>query len=161
MLEWRRGTATAAAFDANVRPHQLFLTGDQIYADDVSTVMLPMLNRLGNALIGGPELLPTRYPPKDDDASRERYVNAPKQSGFATLQAFVDDRKAKGRDPLAELKKDRARPGAAGPVLRPRLPARLRPPLQRRPELASTPTRRACATGRPTCATSRPPCAGR
>ena len=44
--------------------------------------MLPMLNRLGNELIGGPELLPTRYPPKDDDASREAYVNAPKQSGL-------------------------------------------------------------------------------
>ena len=29
----RHGDATA--FDANVRPHQLFLTGDQIYADDV------------------------------------------------------------------------------------------------------------------------------
>ena len=35
ILEWRRGTADGAPFDANVRPHQLFLTGDQIYADDV------------------------------------------------------------------------------------------------------------------------------
>ena len=29
------------------RPHQLFLTGDQIYADDVDLQMLPQLNRLG------------------------------------------------------------------------------------------------------------------
>ena len=106
ILQWRTGTSTATALDANVRPHQLFLTGDQIYADDVSAAMLPMLNRVGNTLIGGsgPELLPTRYPPRDDDASREAYVNAPKQPGFATLQAFVDDRTGKGQDPLKELK---------------------------------------------------------
>jgi hypothetical protein len=54
IVEWRRGTATAPALDANVRPHQLFLTGDQIYADDVSSVMLPMLNRLGLQLIASP-----------------------------------------------------------------------------------------------------------
>ncbi len=107
ILEWRRGTATATALDPNVRPHQLFLTGDQIYADDVSSLMLPMLNRLSLQLIGAPELLPTRYPPKNDDASREAYVNAPKQAGFDTLQQFVDDRKAKNQDPLKELKEDR------------------------------------------------------
>jgi hypothetical protein len=107
IVEWRRGTATASALDPTVRPHQLFLTGDQIYADDVSTTMLPMLNRLGDVLVGGPELLPTRYPPKNDDPSREAYVNAPKQSGFATLREFVDDRNTKKRDPLKELKNDR------------------------------------------------------
>ena len=107
ILEWRRGTATASGLDANVRPHQLFLTGDQIYADDVSSVMLPMLNRLSLKLIGQPELLPTRYPPKNDDRSREAYVNAPKQAGFDTLQKFVNDRREKKQDPLKELKEDR------------------------------------------------------
>ena len=90
ILEWRRGTTTTLAFDPNIRPHQLFFTGDQIYADDVSPVMLPMLNRVGNELIGAPELLPTRFPPKDDDASREAYVNAPKPPGNQTLQQYVD-----------------------------------------------------------------------
>jgi hypothetical protein len=107
ILEWRRGTTESLAFDANVRPHQLFFTGDQIYADDVSSVMLPMLNRVGNQLIGSPELLPTKYPPADTDAAREAYVGAPKQSGFDTLQKFVDAARAAGRDPLAELKEDR------------------------------------------------------
>jgi hypothetical protein len=107
ILEWRRGSTTELPFDANVRPHQLFFTGDQIYADDVSTPMLPMLNRVANRLIGGPELLPTRYPPKEDDASREAYVDAPKQAGFPTLQAYVDKQRADGKDPLKELKKDR------------------------------------------------------
>src|SRR5262249_47504267 len=82
ILEWRRGTATASALDPLVRPHQLFLTGDQIYADDVSSTMLPMLNVVGNALIGGaPERLPAPYPPDADDPSRETDVNAPKQPG--------------------------------------------------------------------------------
>jgi hypothetical protein len=107
ILEWRRGTPTATALDPNVRPHQLFLTGDQIYADDVSSVMLPMLNRVGIELVGQPERLPTRYPPKDDDPSREAYVNAPKQAGFDTLQKFVNDRRQKKLDPLKELKEDR------------------------------------------------------
>jgi hypothetical protein len=107
ILEWRRGTAEALPFDANVRLHQMFFTGDQIYADDVSTPMLPMLNRLGRQLIGGREILPTRYPPANDDKSREAYVNAPIPKGFTTLQDFVKARRQAGKDPLAELKNDR------------------------------------------------------
>jgi hypothetical protein len=107
ILEWRRGTAEALPFDANVRPHQLFFTGDQIYADDVSTPLLPMLNRLARALVGGREILPTRFPPANDDKSREAYVNAPIPKGFDTLQEFVNDRRQDGKDPLAELKNDR------------------------------------------------------
>jgi len=38
------------------RPHQLFLTGDQIYADDVPEVLLPVLNELGRVLVGEEEL---------------------------------------------------------------------------------------------------------
>jgi len=62
----------AARTDPIQRPHQLFLTGDQIYADDVSTSFLHMLIDAGNEmtgnfligdeLIGGVEHLPTRWP---------------------------------------------------------------------------------------------------
>ena len=38
-------------------PQMLFLSGDQIYADDVSIVLLPLLNTIGNSLIGTTELL--------------------------------------------------------------------------------------------------------
>ena len=38
--------------DALKRPHQLVLGGDQIYADDVWSAHLQMINRLGNELIG-------------------------------------------------------------------------------------------------------------
>jgi hypothetical protein len=39
------------------RPHQLFLTGDQIYADDVADVLLRMMMDASEALIGWPENL--------------------------------------------------------------------------------------------------------
>lgn len=41
------------------RPHMLFLTGDQIYADDVATALLPGLNSLGIQLLGGVEEIPS------------------------------------------------------------------------------------------------------
>lgn len=34
------------------RPQQLYLTGDQIYADEVGSCLLPMLNELGTELVG-------------------------------------------------------------------------------------------------------------
>ena len=44
----------------NARPHQLFLTGDQIYADDVADALLLALTDAGNVLLSWPlpELLP-------------------------------------------------------------------------------------------------------
>ncbi len=43
---------------ANSRPHQLFLTGDQIYGDDVADPMLWALTDTGDALLGWKENLP-------------------------------------------------------------------------------------------------------
>jgi hypothetical protein len=40
------------------RPHQLFLTGDQIYGDDVAEEMLAIATPLGNALLDWEESLP-------------------------------------------------------------------------------------------------------
>ena len=42
------------------RPQQLFLTGDQIYADDVAPALLHLLTPVGNELLGAVEHLPTR-----------------------------------------------------------------------------------------------------
>jgi hypothetical protein len=44
--------------DPLARPHQLFLTGDQIYADEVGTALLPMLAGLAADLVGFTERLP-------------------------------------------------------------------------------------------------------
>jgi hypothetical protein len=41
-------------------PQQLFLTGDQIYADDVGACMLPMLTTLGAELLGQPDQIPLK-----------------------------------------------------------------------------------------------------
>lgn len=40
------------------RPHMLFLTGDQIYADDIASTVLFLLEDAGNALLGWQEDLP-------------------------------------------------------------------------------------------------------
>ena len=44
--------------DPLARPHQLFLTGDQLYGDDVPGSMLQLAINLGHELIGGFEVLP-------------------------------------------------------------------------------------------------------
>jgi hypothetical protein len=44
--------------DATRRPQQLFLTGDQIYADDLAGCLLPQLNEMGRELVGFDETLP-------------------------------------------------------------------------------------------------------
>jgi hypothetical protein len=49
-----------AQTDANARPQQLFLTGDQIYADDIAVMLLPQLTAAGDALLGVSEELPLR-----------------------------------------------------------------------------------------------------
>lgn len=46
--------------DARRRPHQLLLTGDQIYADDVAVSLLPVLIDVGGLLLG--ELVKERFP---------------------------------------------------------------------------------------------------
>jgi hypothetical protein len=48
--------------DADQRPHQLYLTGDQVYADDISTTHLPLLISLAADVMGGSQPLPG-FPP--------------------------------------------------------------------------------------------------
>lgn len=48
----------ASATNAYARPHQLLLTGDQIYADDVAEALLIVLSDAAEALLGWDEVLP-------------------------------------------------------------------------------------------------------
>ncbi|BAY24594.1 hypothetical protein NIES2100_43890 [Calothrix sp. NIES-2100] len=48
----------SAANQPRKRPHQLFLTGDQIYGDDVADPLLWVSSQLGDALLGWEERLP-------------------------------------------------------------------------------------------------------
>jgi hypothetical protein len=43
--------------DPDKRPHQLFLTGDQIYSDEIPILLLPYINALGQQLLGMTENL--------------------------------------------------------------------------------------------------------
>ena len=52
-LAWVDDFIESAKGDPKKRPHQLLLTGDQIYADDVARPMLNMLNSATKFLIGG------------------------------------------------------------------------------------------------------------
>ena len=61
-LSWVDNLIQDTRTDPFSRPHQLFLSGDQIYADDVALPLLPQLITCGNELIGGHEYLPTIWP---------------------------------------------------------------------------------------------------
>jgi hypothetical protein len=52
------------------RPQQLFLTGDQIYADDVPPAMLYMITEVGNGLFGGAETIPTTFADPNSSSTR-------------------------------------------------------------------------------------------
>lgn len=58
-----------AFLDTEVRPQQLFLTGDQIYADDLGACLLPMLNSLGQDLLGNLERIPINTGNQTQDLS--------------------------------------------------------------------------------------------
>ncbi len=57
-LAWLDDVLRDHYLDADQRVQQLFLTGDQIYADDVGAPLLAMLNGLGRDLLGREEDLP-------------------------------------------------------------------------------------------------------
>ena len=60
-LAWVDDLIADARTDARARPHQLMLSGDQIYADDVALPMLPQLRDRGIELLGPHEHLPMRW----------------------------------------------------------------------------------------------------
>ncbi|MBD3882946.1 PhoD-like phosphatase [Phormidium tenue FACHB-886] len=75
------------AESADDRPHQLFLTGDQVYGDDVADALLWQLTDASETLLGWSEALPTAsYAGVDLTASRlragHRSVVAEEWAGF-------------------------------------------------------------------------------
>ena len=134
VLKWR----AEPGFDANRRPHQLFLTGDQIYADDVEGPMLPMLNRAGNRLLGRTEDLPTVYPPAADPATKQAYLGVPTPAGSASIEAFIAKHPLDAFDALQDDRvRARGRRSHAGAQ------------VQDRSTTARTPSTRALHTGSP------------
>ena len=66
----------ALAQDSKKRPHQLFLTGDQIYSDDVADILLFMLMDAEKALFGWSEKLP--------DVENPEQLNPGQRNNIAT-----------------------------------------------------------------------------
>lgn len=66
----------ALQIEPKKRPHQLFLTGDQIYADDVADVLLFMLMDASETLLGWSEKLP--------DVENLEELNPGKRNNLAT-----------------------------------------------------------------------------
>ncbi len=60
------------ASEPKARPHQLFLTGDQIYGDDVADPLLWLATALGDTLLGWEEPLPTSKDHKDSQHRASR-----------------------------------------------------------------------------------------
>jgi hypothetical protein len=87
------------------RPHQLFLTGDQIYGDDVADPMLWMASGLGDALLGWQETLPIAQPGFETIVAADlppgsRAEIATKQAGFT---AGLQQKRAKVKSHLLSL----------------------------------------------------------
>ena len=89
------------------RPHQLFLTGDQIYADDVADMLLLMVTDAGNTLLGWEELavngnavvpkgLPGVSIPLQEVRPGHRSPTARRHCGF-TVQPPREDSKASNK----------------------------------------------------------------
>jgi hypothetical protein len=66
-LAWVDDFIRETRADAVKRPHQLYMTGDQIYADDCVEAMQHMCTELGNQLMGEAEQLPTHWPLQPSD----------------------------------------------------------------------------------------------
>jgi hypothetical protein len=88
------------------RPHQLFLTGDQIYSDDVADPMLWVASTIGDALLGWQEKLPVgrrdriQYCLPSDLPPGSRADIATKEAGFT---AGLKDQRHKATSHLLSL----------------------------------------------------------
>lgn len=78
------------------RPHQCFLTGDQIYADDVAMALLPSLFEIGSQLLSG------------GDATTPEKIPLGGEMWSATLANFPPGRRQKLIDNYAKFTSDEA-----------------------------------------------------
>lgn len=92
------------ATDATIRPHQLFLTGDQIYGDDVPDPILWVASEVGTALLGWEEKLPLsedgRYCTPSQVKPGER---SPVAEEYAGLTAMIHNKPEKAKSHLFSL----------------------------------------------------------
>ncbi len=83
------------------RPHQLFMTGDQIYGDDVADPLLWLATPLGNTLLGWEEGLPVETPLAKDAAEVLPEGASSVQSGDDSGSVLAEQLPAGKRDKFA------------------------------------------------------------
>jgi hypothetical protein len=67
-LTWVDDFIRDTRMDPVARPHQLYMAGDQIYADEPVAPLLHIATAVGNEVMGAVELLPTRWPLRPADS---------------------------------------------------------------------------------------------
>ena len=115
-----------SALDPNVRPHQLFFTGDQIYADDVSrrcSHAEPDGQRADRQGRAPADALPAQGGRGEPGGVRQRAEAAGLRDVAGSSSRSAARQK---KDPLEELKKDRRVRVLQDPCFDRALPARLR-----------------------------------
>ncbi|MCC3497787.1 MAG: PhoD-like phosphatase [Microcoleus sp. PH2017_15_JOR_U_A] len=106
---------------ANFRPHQLFLTGDQIYGDDVADAMLWALTDAGDTLLGWEENLPLM---NDAQIKKNLCTSIPKKSEKKNVirqerEIFRESPIQKASDAESEYKKPiELQPGTRSDIAR-------------------------------------------
>ena len=86
--------------NADRRPQQLFLTGDQIYADDVADSLLEAIDRIGSTLLGWEEDLSLQTSDEKAVQPGERSDLARDEGGFT---AMLPDQSDKAKSHLFRL----------------------------------------------------------
>jgi hypothetical protein len=72
-MPWVDDLIREARVDPNRRPHQLVLTGDQIYADDMPDQFQHIATGVANELMGMTEYVPTRWPFKPSEQGTRQW----------------------------------------------------------------------------------------
>jgi hypothetical protein len=86
----------------SARPHFLFLTGDQIYADDVSPVLLYMLMDAGSALFGNNE---EKFFKMDETVEKEDKIEIEKSDKDRKYISLVNGKPSwNGKEPAPHLR---------------------------------------------------------
>ncbi len=88
---------------AFLRPQQLFLTGDQIYADDVSELLLTMIMDASRALMGWEERLDFQSPQNIPPSSSFKEMLKPGKRALLVKNTGLSVESEKGRNHLMTL----------------------------------------------------------
>jgi hypothetical protein len=77
--------------EAAMRPHYLFMTGDQIYADEVGLPLLPLLTQAGIDLLGLTERIPTTGATPDTDLTQSNFPAGRRGKLVTATAKFTSD----------------------------------------------------------------------